>query len=116
MTGAPRLAGERDRQMRMSAIALMSACLLASAPVASGATEVLASRAAPAAPIDEFASPTREIRVPPEETDAGFTVQEVATGALLLGGAFAIGLVAGGTLSSAIVSAGTVAIIYALIP
>lgn len=98
--------------MRRFFAALISIGLLAATPVGAIASGAITTSSAVESP-----SPPAEIGSPPPPGEgATVSMQEVATGALVVGGAFAIGLLAGGTLSSAIVSAGAVMIIYALIP
>lgn len=103
--------------MRVLVVALVSLGFLGLKPVVPLAAEALASRGDVAAPVIQVPSAPAELTRPLAEPQGpSLTIQEVATGAVVVGGAFVIGLVAGGTLSTAIVSAGAVILIYGLLP
>jgi hypothetical protein len=95
---------------------LLSLALVALTPAASFAEEASVEEDAPVA--TETHVPPADIPGPPasDPGGAGILASEFAVGALVVGGAFAVGLLAGGGLSTAIVSAGAVLIIYSLMP
>jgi hypothetical protein len=105
---------EGSSHMRRLIVAMISLGFLAVEARALPAAEVLASRGDVAAPLIQAPGPAARPSAEPQGTSVA--TQELVTGALVVGGAFVIGLVAGGTLASAIVSAGTVVVIYGLLP
>lgn len=109
----------------LSAVLLASAMLAVPPAAASEAANRLTVRVTALAPAAAFGQPARlptaaENAARAETGDGGsgleLPTQQILVGAALLGGAFALGLVATGSLSTAIGAASAVAIGYAVLP
>jgi len=95
--------------MRIIFAAFLCLLHLAPVPAASAPTEVVASRS--------IHSPVAFVSANAEAPGDYQYMQEFAIGALILGGAFAVGLIAGaGSLSTGLTAAGAVTVFYVLRP
>ena len=95
--------------MRFLACLLMSLSILASTPSLSLAEDVAAASGAQLAQAD--------VKVPVgDQTAPSLTMQEVVVGTAVLGGVFAVGLLAGGSLSTGIAAASAVVLVYSFMP
>lgn len=95
--------------MRFLACLLMSLSILASTPNLSLAEEVAAASEAQIAQGDA-ATPAVD------PAASSLTMQEVVVGTAVLGGVFAVGLLAGGSLSTGIAAASAVVLVYSFMP
>jgi hypothetical protein len=95
--------------MRFLACLLMSLSILASTPSLLLADEVAAVSEAQLA--SEHAMAPAGDQAPPT-----LTMHEVVVGTAVLGGAFAVGLLAGGSLSTGIAAASALVLVYAFMP
>jgi hypothetical protein len=95
--------------MRFLACLLMSLSILAWTPSLSLAEDVAAASEAQLA--GEHAMAPAGDQTPPT-----LTMHEIVVGTAVLGGAFAVGLLAGGSLSTGIAAASAVVLVYAFMP
>ena len=95
--------------MRFVACLLMTLSILAWTPNLSLAEEVAAASEAEIAEGDA-ATPSVD------PTASSLTMQEVVVGTAVLGGVFAVGLLAGGSLSTGIAAASAVVLVYSFMP
>jgi hypothetical protein len=96
--------------MRFVACLLMTLSILAWTPNLSLAEEELA--AASEAELAEGDAATPSV----DPTASSLTMQEVVVGTAVLGGVFAVGLLAGGSLSTGIAAASAVVLVYSFMP
>ncbi len=95
--------------MRFLACLLMSLSILAWTPNLSLAEEVAAAGEAQLAQADVTAPAG-------DQTAPSLTMQEVVVGTAVLGGVFAVGLFAGGSLSTGIAAASALVLVYSFMP
>jgi hypothetical protein len=95
--------------MRFLACLLMSLSILAWTANLSLAEEVAAASEAQLAQADVTAPAG-------DQTAPSLTMQEVVVGTAVLGGVFAVGLLAGGSLSTGIAAASAVVLVYSFMP
>jgi hypothetical protein len=95
--------------MRFVACLLMALSILAWTPNLSLAEEVAVASGAQLAQAD-VAVPSVDPAV------SSFTMQEVVVGTAVLGGVFAVGLLAGGSLSTGIAAASALVLVYTFMP
>lgn len=96
---------------------LLSLCVLLAGSMPSSAATAVTGAGDSAAPVEQTPIPPADVGPPPAGSErAGPGVTEIVIGAVVVGGAFAVGFAAEGGLSAAIASAAAVLLIYSILP
>jgi hypothetical protein len=103
--------------MKLLFATLLCLCLLLAGTMPSLAAAVGSGGDSPAPMVEQAPIPPADVGpLPAGSESAGPGVTEIVIGAVVVGGAFAVGLAAEGGLSAAIASAVAVVLIYSILP